>query len=101
MPEDLGFEFEISNAGSEDARLAVNYAVHYRKANGSQSVKVFKLAALTLAAETRTLSKRHSFRPVSTRLHHPGTHALELQVNGVRHVRTEFQVEISGRIDYK
>ena len=97
MPADLRFEFDISNAGSEDARLAVDYAVHYRKANGSQSVKVFKLAALTLAAgETRTLAKRHPFRPVSTRVHHPGTHALELQVNGIRHGRADFQVEIRG-----
>jgi 3-methyladenine DNA glycosylase AlkC len=95
IPEELRFEFEITNTDSEDMRLAVDYAVHYRKANGSQSAKVFKLTALTLAAgETRTLAKRHSFRPVSTRVHYPGTHALELQVNGVRHGRTDFQVEM-------
>ena len=94
MPEDLRFEFEISNTGSEDARLAVDYAVHYRKANGSQSVKVFKLTALTLAAgETRTLVKRHAFRPMTTRVHHPGVHTLELQINGVRQGRTDFRVD--------
>ncbi|WP_307481915.1 DNA alkylation repair protein [Pseudarthrobacter sulfonivorans] len=93
MPEDLGFEFEISNTGAADARLAVDYAVHYVKANGSQSVKVFKLTALTLAAgETRTLAKRHAFKPMTTRVHHPGLHALEVQVNGVRHGHTEFEV---------
>lgn len=93
MPEDLGFEFEISNTGAADARLAVDYAVHYVKANGSQSVKVFKLTALTLAAsETRTLSKRHTFKPMTTRVHHRGRHALELQINGVRHGHTEFEV---------
>lgn len=99
MPEDLRFEFEISNTGLDDARLAVDYAVHYRKANGSQSVKVFKLTALTLAAgETRTLAKRHAFRPMTTRVHHPGMHALELQVNGVRHGRAEFVVH-TGQAD--
>lgn len=93
MPEDLGFEFEISNTGTVDARLAVDYAVHYVKANGSQSVKIFKLTALTLAAgETRTLGKRHAFKPMTTRVHHPGLHALELQINGVRHGHTEFEV---------
>ncbi|KQQ92404.1 DNA alkylation repair protein [Arthrobacter sp. Leaf141] len=93
MPGDLGFEFEISNSGSERARLAVDYAVHYRKANGSQSVKIFKLTALTLApGETRTLGKRHAFKPMTTRVHHPGLHALELQVNGLRHGRAEFNV---------
>lgn len=94
MPENLGFEFKVSNTGTHDARLAVDYAVHYRKANGSQSVKVFKLTALTLAAgESRTLTKRHAFRPMTTRVHHPGMHALELQINGVRHGRAEFRVD--------
>ncbi|WP_223860273.1 DNA alkylation repair protein [Pseudarthrobacter sulfonivorans] len=93
IPEDLGFEFEISNTGTADARLAVDYAVHYQKANGSQSVKIFKLTALTLAAgETRKLAKRHAFKPMTTRVHHSGLHALELQVNGVRHSHTEFEV---------
>lgn len=97
MPEDLAFEFDLSNTGPDEARLAVDYAVHYQKANGSQSVKVFKLTALTLAAgETRTLAKRHAFRPMTTRLHHPGMHALELQINGVRHGRSEFRVETAG-----
>lgn len=95
LPADLGFEFEISNTGAGPARLAVDYAVHYVKANGSQSEKVFKLAALTLdPGETRTVSKRHAFRQMTTRVHHPGTHALELQINGIRYAPTEFLVEV-------
>ena len=100
MPEDLGFEFEISNTGTGDARLAVDYAVHYRKANGTQAVKIFKLTALTLAAgETRLLAKRHAFRPMTTRVHHPGMHALELQINGVRHGRAEFRLDTRSAPD--
>lgn len=100
MPQDLGFEFEISNTGTGDARLAVDYAVHYRKANGSQSVKIFKLTALTLGAgETRLLAKRHAFRPMTTRVHHPGMHALELQINGVRHGRAEFRLDTASTPD--
>ncbi|WP_426997020.1 DNA alkylation repair protein [Pseudarthrobacter sp. N5] len=95
MPAELGFGLEISNTGGQDARLAVDYVVHYLKANGSLSEKVFKLAAFTLApGEARPLSKRHAFRQMTTRVHHAGLHALELQVNGVRHARTEFLVRI-------
>ncbi|WLQ07369.1 DNA alkylation repair protein [Arthrobacter oryzae] len=95
LPADLGFEFEISNTGAGPARLAVDYVVHYMKANGSQSEKVFKLAALTLdPGETRTMTKRHAFRQMTTRVHHPGSHALELQINGVRYAPTEFVVEV-------
>jgi 3-methyladenine DNA glycosylase AlkC len=94
MPAELAFDFEVSNTGSTDARLAVDYVVHYLKANGSQSAKVFKMTSLTLGAgETKTLSKRHAFRAMTTRVHHPGVHALELQINGIRHSRTEFVVE--------
>ncbi len=94
LPGELGFEFELSNTGDAAARLAVDYAVHYRKANGGQSAKVFKLAALTLAAgETRTLSKRHAFKPMTTRVHYPGLHAVELQVNGIRHSHSVFELK--------
>ncbi len=95
LPGELAFDFEIANTGAADARLAVDYVVHYVKANGTQSAKVFKIAALTLGAgETRTVSKRHAFRQMTTRVHHPGMHALELQINGVRHGHTEFEVHV-------
>lgn len=94
LPAELGFEFEVSNAGEAPAKLAVDYVVHYVKANGTHSEKVFKLAAMTLApGETKVLAKRHAFRQMTTRVHHPGMHALELQINGIRHARTEFTVE--------
>jgi 3-methyladenine DNA glycosylase AlkC len=95
IPGELGFAFEISNNGAGDARLAVDYVVHYVKANGRQSAKVFKIGALTLASgETRALSKRHAFRQMTTRVHHAGVHALELQINGVRHGRAEFLLQV-------
>jgi hypothetical protein len=94
MPGELTFAFEISNTGAQDVRLAVDYLVHYRKANGGQTVKVFKISTLTLApGESRSLSKRHAFRQMTTRVHHPGLHALELQINGAVHGRTEFLLE--------
>lgn len=95
LPGELAFDFEVANTGNGDARLAIDYVVHYAKANGRQSAKVFKIAALTLAAgETRILSKRHSFRPMTTRVHHPGVHAVELQINGIRHGHAEFELHL-------
>jgi 3-methyladenine DNA glycosylase AlkC len=91
VPGELTFAFEISNSGTEEVKLAVDYLVHYQKANGSQSAKVFKISTLTLApGERRSLSKRHAFRQMTTRVHHPGLHALELQINGAVHGRAEF-----------
>lgn len=87
----------VRNDGDDAVRLAVDYVVHHRKANGSLSPKVFKLTTRTLAAgESVTVSRRHSFRPISTRVYHAGEHALELQVNGRTFGRTSFRLRTSG-----
>lgn len=64
--------------------LVIDYAVHHVKANGSTSPKVFKGWKLDLApGETRTLQKSHPLREVTTRRLYPGTHRVQLLVNGV------------------
>jgi hypothetical protein len=84
LPGELRFEAEVGNESNETARVAVDYVVHYVKANGTLAPKVFKLAVADLApGETRRFGKSHAFRPMTTRVHYPGRHALQLQVNGV------------------
>lgn len=93
MPGSLGFEFDITNTGETAARLAVDYLVYYVKANGTLAPKVFKLTTTTVpAGETVRMRKRHAFHPMTTRVHYPGAHALELQINGQRYARTSFEL---------
>ncbi|MCP4674417.1 MAG: DNA alkylation repair protein [Deltaproteobacteria bacterium] len=74
---------EINSLAKTEQRLAIDYRVHYRKANGKLAPKVFKLAERTLAAgETVSLSTSHSFRTMTTRKHYPGGHEIELVING-------------------
>ncbi len=81
---EVGFTAVIRNTASESARLAVDYVVHHRRANGALSTKVFKLATADLAPGAElTVDRRHSFRAITTRRYYPGEHALALQVNGV------------------
>lgn len=90
---EIAFTATISNRGAEPARLAIDYAVHHRKANGSQSHKVFKLTTRTLApGEQVTVSKVHSLRPITTRKYYPGAHAIELRVNGTASPRADFDL---------
>ncbi len=57
--------------------------VHFVKANGSTSPKVFKGAERLLAGHERvTVSKTVSLRQQSTRTHYPGSHLVEVQLNG-------------------
>lgn len=94
-PGSLEFAFDITNHGDAPAAVAVDYVIHFMKSNGGQSEKVFKLAVKTLQpGATASFVKRHGFQPRTTRVHYPGAHGLEIQVNGVRSGRTEFSLEI-------
>ncbi|AXB42063.1 DNA alkylation repair protein [Amycolatopsis albispora] len=89
--EHLTFDFTLLNQGTEPLTLAIDYVVHHRKANGALAPKVFKLTTRTLpAGEAATIERRHSFKPISTRVYHPGEHALELQINGQAFGRLPF-----------
>lgn len=91
--EALTFTVTVVNRGEVPARLMVDYAIHYRKANGSTAPKVFKLATRTLGpGEHVRLSGSRSFAPASTRRLHPGTHAIEPQVNGRRFGQRSFEL---------
>ena len=63
--------------------LLIDYAVHHVKAHGGTTPKVFKGWQLTLAAgESRTLTRQHSFKAVTTRRYHAGPHAIDVSING-------------------
>jgi hypothetical protein len=95
LGEDLGFRATLTNGGAEAVRVAVDYLVHHRKANGTTTPKVFKLTTRTLAPGERVvLVRRHPIRPITTRRYHAGGHALELQVNGARSGRTPFTLVV-------
>jgi 3-methyladenine DNA glycosylase AlkC len=88
---ELAFTATVTNTGAAPATLAIDYVVHHRKADGRQTAKTFKLTTATLApGERLDLHRRHSFRVLTTRRYHPGAHAVELQVNGVRWGRADF-----------
>lgn len=71
--------------------LLVDYVVHYARASGRASAKVFKWTTLELApGESATLTKRQTIRDFTTRRHHPGRHRVELQINGRRLAETAF-----------
>ncbi|CAN5313720.1 DNA alkylation repair protein [soil metagenome] len=89
----IRFSVTIGNDGDRPARLAIDYAVHHRKANGGETPKVFKLTTRTLApGERLTLTKDHSLRAITTRRYYPGTHGVDIRVNGIASTRAEFNL---------
>lgn len=94
----LGSSLKLTTTLVSQARraqeLIVDYVVHYARASGRASRKVFKWKSLTLGAgETVTLTKKQLIRDFSTRRHHPGRHELELQINGRIVARTHFVLQ--------
>ena len=76
-------EVRLVNPSSEEGGALVDLIVHFVKANGSTSPKVFKGAEVSLpSGEEKTISKSISLRQHSTRTHYPGRHIVEVQLNG-------------------
>lgn len=79
----LKLTFTIVSEAARSQQLVVDYAIHYRKASGSTSRKVFKLKEQELAgARHITLTKHQLIKDLSTRKHYPGIHTVEVLING-------------------
>lgn len=95
LGQSLGFETHICSTSPENQYVVIDYAVHYVKANGQTTAKVFKWKNLRIkAGQTVTLEKSHRFKKITTRRHYQGTHQIELLVNGKHASATSFELHI-------
>jgi 3-methyladenine DNA glycosylase AlkC len=91
--ESVTIVVDLTNEGSSTERLLVDLRVHFVKANRKPSPKVFKLTELDLAPQTSAeLTKTISLAQHTTRIHYPGTHRVEVLVNGRASAAHEFEV---------
>lgn len=92
ISEDFHFNFELKGPKDRLGKIRLEYKIHYVKANGKTSPKVFKIQEGDYDQESLLVSKKQSFRQLSTRKHYPGTHSIEIIVNGVRLSIDNFEV---------
>ena len=96
MGETITFAFEVTSTAKVPQDLMIDYALHLVRAKGKQSVKIFKLSKQMLEpGETIELTKQHSFKPITTRRYYPGTHAIEIQINGIMFGKQKFELRES------
>ena len=89
--------FTITSTLSEIQPVMVDYAVHYVKADGSTSPKVFRLGSLEMQPGVPvTYSRMLSFRQMTTRVHRPGAHRIEVLANGATAGSMEFELILAG-----
>lgn len=83
MGGDLEFTLNLRSSSKTQQQLRLDIVLHYQKANGRLAPKVFRWKDLKLAAgESHDATRRQSFRPITTRVYHPGQHRLEIKANG-------------------
>ncbi|MCB9163106.1 MAG: DNA alkylation repair protein [Flavobacteriales bacterium] len=93
LGEVLMFSFSLVSEAAREQQLVIDYAIHYRKANGGNSRKVFKLKEITLGPRASVgITKRQRFIDFSTRKHYAGEHSMEILVNGNVMARAAFQL---------
>jgi 3-methyladenine DNA glycosylase AlkC len=91
-------ELTLRNAADRAQDLLVDLAVHFVKATGRTSPKVFKVARARLGpGEEVTLRKVVSLAVHTTRRPRPGRHAVDVLVNGQRRRVGTFDVVTASR----
>jgi len=95
LGETIELATELTSKGKKPVPLVIDYVVHYAKASGSTSTKVFKWSESTLhPGKALILKKRQTIRDFTTRKHHVGLHRVELQINGKRLAEASFQLSV-------
>jgi 3-methyladenine DNA glycosylase AlkC len=88
---DLAFHFKIWNHNNRQAKIRVEYAVYYRKANGTLAKKVYKISEKEYQARSEThINRKQSFRVITTRKFHTGLHRLAVILNGKEFKKLDF-----------
>lgn len=95
LGETIVIDAELVSTATAPQRLVVDYRLHYARAGGLRAAKVFKLKTVDLLPGARVaLAIRQTIRDFSTRRHHPGSHGLDLIVNGRTMAHTAFDLVI-------
>jgi len=89
----VAISFVVRSGARGPQNLLVDIAVHFVKASGKKSRKIFKLKRVTLAPRARdSFRATVSLKVHTTRKPHPGVHDVDVIVNGIAHRIGAFRV---------
>jgi DNA alkylation repair enzyme len=79
----LEFSFNLLNNSDKKIKIRLEYGIYYQKANGTLTKKVHKISEKEYAENSTTqITRKHSFRVVTTRKFHIGLHQVAVIING-------------------
>ncbi|WP_319479207.1 DNA alkylation repair protein [uncultured Draconibacterium sp.] len=80
--DDISFQFILALNTKQKQKVRIEYIVHFVKASGKTTPKVFQIKEVEMNPGKHTISKKHTFKNMSTRKHYPGEHTFEIVING-------------------
>lgn len=91
--EDLKFRFSIINKKMTVSKIRLEYGLYYQKANGTLSKKVFKISEKDYHKNSTTkISRKQSFKIITTRKYHLGKHQVSIIINGKEFEKQDFEL---------
>ncbi|MFT3903105.1 MAG: DNA alkylation repair protein [Niabella sp.] len=89
----LEFSFNLLNNNNKKSKIRLEYGVYYQKANGTLAKKVHKISEKEYAENSVTkITRKHSFRVVTTRKLHLGLHQVSVIINGNEFEKHNFKL---------
>ncbi|WP_412467595.1 DNA alkylation repair protein [Pedobacter sp. KLB.chiD] len=81
--ESLQFSFSIFNSNDSEQKVRMEYAIYYKKQNGQNTKKVYKISERIYPAGTSiNIIRKQKFVLITTRKFHPGDHQISIIING-------------------
>jgi 3-methyladenine DNA glycosylase AlkC len=89
----LEFSFKLLNNNEKKTKIRLEYGLYYQKANGTLSKKVCKISEKEYAENSITqITRKHSFKVVTTRVLHLGLHQVSVIINGNEFEKYDFEL---------
>lgn len=91
LEECLHFSFEL-HSNKSLGKLRIEYAIDLVRKNNKKINKVFHISSVHEKKCLKTVSTKHSFKKVTTRVYYAGVHKVYILVNGIRMASFECDV---------
>lgn len=90
--DEMRFTFEMNLNTKNSFQVRLEYMVSFVKAGGKLSGKIFQIREGNYEPGRHIISRKHSFKDLSTRKHYPGPHTITIIVNGVEKVTEKLEL---------
>jgi len=89
----LEFGFKLINNSAENVKIRLEYGLYYQKANKTLSKKICKISEKEYEKNSITqITRKHSFKVVTTRVLHCGLHQVSIIINGKEFEKYDFKL---------